>query len=624
MKKRLLFLIFLIMLSLFNIKDIAFADEDVGDGNTCSITIKQGEHGKFRVRTDDENIDSDTSVPYGTVIYLSNTPDEYFEFGNYTINGEIYTGSEFRVKNDIEISAVFIAKKYPVNLKNQGNGTVTTDTGSQVSAGSTVKVTITPDRGYEITRVLVNGNDVTSQVDENGILETDDTWGGLSVTANFEKITYSITTSSSSGGSIICYERVKYGDNLYVTFVPDTGYVIDRVLIDGKEVYVTNNTYALYNIDSNHDINVEFKEKYCVISVDSGLFGSASAGCTLKYGSSYTLKVYPDEGYQIDEIFVDGIPVYAKDNKFTISKVTKDIDIKVAFEENEIAKSEITSVTSTGVYSILVKWEKINRAEGYELYRKKTGSDAYEMIADLNTGYFEQSYEDKERECGTKYTYKVRAYRIRHGEKLYGLYSDAKTGYSRPQVVKSVETKALSISSIEIKWSEVQDVYGYEVYISDNIDGEYKLCAVTKGQNKCSSKIGNLLTGTSYYIKVRAIVRTKKGSVGGDFSPIKKKTTAFLTDVTGLKVENYKLRYALLSWDIKGGADGYKIFWSATPNGKFEKIATISKGSKSSYKDKYHFSGMNYYKVRAYKFVDGKKRYSCFSKVAEVDMVIPV
>lgn len=54
--------------------------------------------------------------------------------------------------------------------------------------------------------------------------------------------------------------------------------------------------------------------------------------------------------------------------------------------------------------------------------------------------------------------------------------------------------------------------------------------------------------------------------------------------------------------------------WCAAKHGKYEKMAALNK-TKSTYRDKFYLPGCNYYKIRAYRYVNGKKQYSSLSDV---------
>ena len=71
-----------------------------------------------------------------------------------------------------------------------------------------------------------------------------------------------------------------------------------------------------------------------------------------------------------------------------------------------------------------------------------------------------------------------------------------------------------------------------------------------------------------------------------------------------------------VSWEKNTDVSGYEVYRAASKSGKYSKIATIAKKTAVSYTDKKLSTGKTYYyKVRAYKTVDGKTRYSKYSSI---------
>ncbi len=588
----------------------------------CMISLEESAHGSFRVFTDDGEITGDTKVPYGTLIYFYNTPDEYYVFSNYTINGNIYSGSEYRVNSKITVSALFNPKTYSVNLKNIGNGTVTTTAGSQISAGDEVTVTAQPDEGYKIDKMVINGKDVTESVSEDNTYVTSETWEGLNVDVTFIKQRFVINTETEGGGNIVCYNEAEYGDELYISFIPEKGFALDKVYIDGTLTEVYDNAHRLFDIRENHEIKAVFTEKICEVNVIAVGRGSASESTKVNYGDDYSLIVTPDTGYQVDEIKVNGMPMTVKSNTYEIKDITDDCTIIVTFEPNEVAKPVIQKAESTGVHSIKITWDKVEGAEGYEIYRRTEGKTKYKKIADIRVGYFEQSYEDVKRKCGTRYYYKVKAYKDRNGEKLYGEISDAKSGRAIPGKVTGLNMETLGVSAIKLKWNKCRGVFGYRIYISESEKGTYRLVGTVEGSKNTSYTINGLKTGTYYYVKVAAYRTSGEEYILGKDSAIKKQETSHLTEVTGVFAKKIKTEYVRVTWNEKSGADGYVIYWNIKKRGEYHKIATVKGGSTTEYHDIFRFWGMNHYKVVAYKMVGGKKKYSCMSERAGVDVII--
>ncbi len=85
------------------------------------------------------------------------------------------------------------------------------------------------------------------------------------------------------------------------------------------------------------------------------------------------------------------------------------------------------------------------------------------------------------------------------------------------------------------------------------------------------------------------------------------------------KAKNVKKKSVKLTWKKVSGANGYVIYRSTKKNKGFKKIKTITKAKTVKYTNKKLKKGKTYYfKIRAYKTVNGKKVYSKYTSVKKV------
>ena len=90
-----------------------------------------------------------------------------------------------------------------------------------------------------------------------------------------------------------------------------------------------------------------------------------------------------------------------------------------------------------------------------------------------------------------------------------------------------------------------------------------------------------------------------------------------ISNVIGLKQKTNAAAAITLSWTSNTDAEGYEIFRCSAPNGTYKKVGTITSGSTAVWKNSSLAKNREYYyKIRAYKNVDGKIYYSDFSSMA--------
>lgn len=103
------------------------------------------------------------------------------------------------------------------------------------------------------------------------------------------------------------------------------------------------------------------------------------------------------------------------------SKVYSSLSSAVSAKPNLEKPATVKTVKASST-SIKVSWSKVNEASGYELYRAPSKSGTYSKIKTLTTRSM-VSYTNKSLKKKKTYYYKVRAYRLVNGKKIYSSYT---------------------------------------------------------------------------------------------------------------------------------------------------------------------------------------------------------
>lgn len=177
--------------------------------------------------------------------------------------------------------------------------------------------------------------------------------------------------------------------------------------------------------------------------------------------------------------------------------------------------------TSNSYNSIKLTWNKaINGANGYAVYRSTSKDGKYTLrktITSKNTIEFTDTGLD----TNTTYYYKVRAYRMIADKKKYGSYSEIVC--AKPVLSKTTITVSSKSKKATIKWNKVLGASGYKVYFATSSDGTYSLKKTITSINTLSYTNTNLVSGKTYYYKVRAYRNVNGKVVYGPYSAVKSK-----------------------------------------------------------------------------------------------------
>lgn len=183
-----------------------------------------------------------------------------------------------------------------------------------------------------------------------------------------------------------------------------------------------------------------------------------------------------------------------------------------------------------------------------------------------------------------------------------------------PAVVSGLKAKASNYKTVNVSWKAAKNAKGYAVYRATSKNGTYKLLIST---TRTSVTNASLATGTTYYYKVKSYGKVGSAKVYAAYSK-----TAYAKPVLS-KPANIKAKAgkksAVVSWKKVSGATGYKVYRATKSNGKYSVVKTITKQSTVKYTNKKLKSKKTYYyKVRAYKKVNGKLVYGSYSKIVKV------
>lgn len=184
-----------------------------------------------------------------------------------------------------------------------------------------------------------------------------------------------------------------------------------------------------------------------------------------------------------------------------------------------------------------------------------------------------------------------------------------------PKATTGVKAKTQTTSSITLTWTKTTGATGYRVYQYSPSKGEYVLKKSVKGTT--TYKVTGLKAGTTYKFKIKPYVKTDDGTViwGSASSALSTATKPSTPTVKSVTASSGK---ATLSWNNISGESGYQVYYSTSKNGTYKKMKSVSADTVKYTTSKLTAGKTYYFKVRAYKKVDGKTVYGSFSSIKNV------
>lgn len=280
----------------------------------------------------------------------------------------------------------------------------------------------------------------------------------------------------------------------------------------------------------------------------------------------------------------------------------------------------LTSVTSVEYNAIELKWDKVDGANGYKIYRKLPSDKNYKELITL----YEQTdkYTDQTVTCGTTYQYIIKSFRYENGKTYTSGNNSAVSCKAVPPVVK-VKVASTGYNSLNVSWEKVNGATGYRIYFKKDNAKNWTTLATFENGSLTSCEHRKLTTGVNYTYTVRAYYKDGSKTIWGGFNQTgvtKKPVTSApkLVSVTSSTATNVTVK-----WDSVSGANGYKVMRKADGSKTWSTIGTTD-SKKLSYTDKKVTCGVKYhYTVRAYRNVSKKPVLGSYNSNGLEIMTIP-
>ena len=331
------------------------------------------------------------TVNDGTSAAITFVPDAGCRVASVKVNGSDVTASVVNNKYTINnittnttLAVTFEPITHTLSVTVSGNGSAYCNNTTvrnrtevfTVNEGTSATVGFTPDDGYRIASVKLNGTNVTADVADNKYT-IDKITANMTLAVIFEAIpptTYTLSITAIGKGSATYNNTVvkgktqaftvTEGTSATITFTPYTGYRISSVKVNNADVTasVANNSYTISNISANTTLAVTFEaippSTYLLnivavgngsVSYNNTTIRNQSKEFTIVEKSAVSIMMSPDNGYRVASVKVNNTDVTSQvsNGQITISNIDKDTNVEVVFEEIPPTTYSLT-ITATG------------------------------------------------------------------------------------------------------------------------------------------------------------------------------------------------------------------------------------------------------------------------------------
>jgi predicted ester cyclase len=344
----------------------SYAFQSVSSNRTISVTFKTTvvQHKITASAGTNGTIDpsGDVMVDEGGSETFTMTPKTGYAVDDVKVDGNsagavtTYTFEDVISDHTIAVTFKTAPVQYKITATAGANGSISPSGDVTVDKGASKTFTITPNSGYAVEDVKVDGASVSAVTTYTFTNVTANRT--ISVTFKTASVTqYKITASAGANGSISPSGDVMVDSGGSKTFnmTPNSGYVVEDVKVDSTSVGAVT-TYMFSNVTSARTISVTFKAvsvNQFVITATADVNGSISpsGNVTVDKGGTQKFAMIPDAGYEVSDVLLNGSSIGVQ-TEFTFSNVSMNFTIHVTFKESAAAQYTITA-TSEGSGAIV-------------------------------------------------------------------------------------------------------------------------------------------------------------------------------------------------------------------------------------------------------------------------------
>ena len=176
---------------------------------------------------------------------------------------------------NVIVKAVFEPIEYSVTASAGAGGAVTLDKTAAVM-GDEVRVTLTPEPGYEIASVSADGGEIalTASIDEAGVYTFTMPAKNVTVSAAFSKVLYPVTTGAEHGMLTANVQSAPVGDTVTLTLAPqDASHFLGSLSVRSgganlPTTKISDTTYTFVMPAGEVSASAVFVADYCVCFVN--------------------------------------------------------------------------------------------------------------------------------------------------------------------------------------------------------------------------------------------------------------------------------------------------------------------------------------------------------------------
>jgi len=331
-----------------------------------SITVSAGTGGSASA-----NVSSAVS---GTTVTITCSPNTGYKANTPTATGISFTAAgtnkwTFTMPNsNVTVSCTFSKIDYTISMGNSpaaGGSLSCNKTGNKANYGDTVTLTRTAASGYQFSSWSTSPS-----LSINGSLQFTMPNQNVSITANWTKISYNVTTSVTSGSGTLTRDKAtaQIGDTVTITASPSAGYTAGTPTASG--ISFTNagtNKWTFTMPAAAVTVSISFSKITYTITkaVSPSGAGTVTAAATGQVGDQISVSQTPATGYYFNGWTFSPAGPSVSSGKFTMP--ANNVTITANYLKRSTGSLSSSSMTGNGSVTLTIVPDKAAYSHQYKL-----------------------------------------------------------------------------------------------------------------------------------------------------------------------------------------------------------------------------------------------------------------
>jgi fibronectin type 3 domain-containing protein len=258
------------------------------------------------------------------------------------------------VVQNTSIHALFKPIQVPLSIQAHDGGFVKSLSGewvlqldTTVDYGEPYNLEWSTESGYVLDSISINDSIIVMADDsvytiEPSSLSVETVETVQYIQLHFSLPSYSIQVVSNVGGQVTALTDTirQWGQDFMVHIQPDTGKVIQQIVLNGEEQPV-NTHFVIPSVQQDYTLEVVFAVQTFTVQVFAGLFGvvSQKGAVTVEYGDSLHIAFAGKPGYTVDSVIVNGQLVHSTQG-YVFTNISDNQEIRVVFAKPTIQQGQ--------------------------------------------------------------------------------------------------------------------------------------------------------------------------------------------------------------------------------------------------------------------------------------------